>query len=246
VLADPRTASASAGGGRIALTVGDVPVGARIVGALDRFPTAAGNGAGFIVADEATLASALDAEAPGLGRANELWLAPTRTGRLRAALRRGAFAQLSAVFRADIERQLRTDPIARGVLGTLIAATLLSGALAVVGLLVALIGAGRDERVERDLIGQGAGPRGLRSELRVRLLLASLLGTCIGVGVGALLTRLAVATVRAAGAVPAPQPSLVTAAPWLELALWALTVVIALAAVSWLATRAVVARRTAA
>ena len=128
-------------------------------------------------------------------------------------------------------------PIARGVLGTLLAAAAVAIALAVLGLLVTLLGAAREQRVQRDLVVQGVGPRGLRRELRLRLLLAGVLGTVVGLGVAVLLTRLAVASVRAAGTVAFPRPGLVTVAPWGELAIWGLVAIAALAVTSWVASR---------
>ena len=127
---------------------------------------------------------------------------------------------MTPTFRVDIEHQLRDAPVARGVLGTLIAATVLSVLLAVVGLLAALLGGVRDARVDSDLAGQGVGPRGLRAELRLRLALASLLGVVVGAGIAVLLTRLAVASVRAAGTVADPRPPVVTVVPWAALAAW--------------------------
>jgi hypothetical protein len=53
------------------------------------------------------------------------------------------------------------------------------------------------------------------------------------------LTRLAVAAVRASGGVAFPDPPLVTVAPWGALAAWMLVAICALAGASWLATRAV-------
>jgi hypothetical protein len=245
VLADAGTASAAGRGGRIALTVDGQPLTAHVIGVLARIPTVPAASAGFVVADEATLAGALDAQSPGQGAADELWLATRHTARLRAALRAAPFSQLTAAFRADVQRQLRSAPIARGVLGTLVAAALLSACLAILGLLVALLGAGRDERVERDLIAQGAGPRELRRELLLRLVLAAALGVAVGIALAALLTRLAVASVRAAGAVAAPQPPLLTVAPWGQLVLWAAVALAALAGASLMATRAAISREPA-
>jgi hypothetical protein len=238
VLVDPRTNAAAARDGRIALTVDQRPVLARVVGVLTRFPTIAADAGGFVVADTGTLAAALDAQLPGQGRADELWISSGHPGRLRAALTSGPLSQLSSVFRLDVERQLGSAPIARAVLGTLIAAAALSGALAVVGLLVALLGATRDRRLESDLVAQGVGPRRVRAELRLRLVLAGTIGVGAGVIIGLLLTRLAVADVRAAGAVAAPRPALVTVAPAGALALWALAAVAALAVIGWAATLA--------
>ena len=237
VLADPQTAASAGPGGRIALTVDGLPVTARVVGVLSRFPTLPAGSAGFVIADEPTLAAALDAQLPGQGRPDELWIATAHPAGLRAALGRGTLAQLDSSFRADIDHQLRNAPVARGVLGTLIAATALSAALAVVGLLAALLGGARDERVESDLTEQGVGPRGLRAELRVRLALASLLGVVTGVGIAVLLTRLAVASVRAAGAVADPSPPVVTVVPWAALAAWSAGTFAVLALAGWLAPR---------
>jgi hypothetical protein len=237
VLVDPQTASAAGPGGRLGLTVDEQSVRARVVGVLRRFPTLPPGAGGFVVADEATLAAALDAQLPGQGQADELWISAPRLGRLRAILSSGAFTQLGALFRRDIQAQLRGAPVARAVLGTLAAATGLSGLLAVLGLLVCMGGPAREDGVERDLEAQGIGPAGLRRELRLRLLVASGLGVAVGLGVAIGLTRLAVASVRAAGTVASPQPPLVTVEPWGALVLWGLVALGALALASWTASR---------
>jgi len=124
------------------------------------------------------------------------------------------------------------------VLGTLIAATVLSVVLAVLGLLTALLGGARDARAESDLWEQGVGPRGLRAELRVRFALASVLGVIVGLGIAVLLTRLAVASVRAAGTVADPSPPVVTVVPWVALAAGGAGTLAVLALAGALATRA--------
>ena len=58
---------------------------------------------------------------------------------------------MRASFRADVEHSLRAEPIAVGTLGTLAAGAGLAAALAILGLLVALVGTLREPRVERDL-----------------------------------------------------------------------------------------------
>ncbi len=237
VLTDPQTAAAAGPDGRIALTVDGLPVVARVVGVLSRFPTLAGQ-AGFVVADEATLAAALDAQLPGQARPDELWISTAHPAQLRAALGSGALAQLDSSFRGDIDHQLRDAPVARGVLGTLVAATALSALLAVLGLLTALLGGAADARASVDLSEQGVGPQGLRAELRVRFALASVLGVIAGLGLAVLLTRLAVASVRAAGTVADPSPPVVTVVPWAELAAWGAGTLAVLALAGALATRA--------
>jgi hypothetical protein len=240
VLADPQTAASAGPDGRIALTVDGLPVIARVVGVLSRFPTLADDSAGLVVADEATLSAALDAQLPGQGRPDELWISTGHLPRLRAALDSGPLAQLDSSFRVDLDHQLRDAPVARGVLGTLIAAAALSVVLAVVGLLTALLGGARDERASADLSEQGVGPHGLRAELRVRLALASVLGVIVGLGIAVLLTRLAVASVRAAGTVADPSPPVLTVVPWAELAAWGAGTLAVLALAGALATRALI------
>lgn len=81
VLADRATALAAGRGGVLALTVDGLPVRARVVAELPRFPTVAATSAGFVVADEARLAGALEAGLPGQGRPDELWIdTPIRGG----------------------------------------------------------------------------------------------------------------------------------------------------------------------
>jgi hypothetical protein len=75
------------------------------------------------------------------------------------------------------------------------------------------------------------------------MLLAAGLGVAVGTILAAVLTRLAVATVRAAGIVADPRPPLVTVAPWLQLGVWALVALGALSLASVVATRAVLRGR---
>ena len=196
------------------------------------------------MADEATLAAALDASLPGQGRPDELWIDTSRPGALRAALNRPPLRMLDATFRADVERGLRSDPIARGVLGTLLAAAVIAIALALIGLLVALLGAMRDPDAERELRIQGLGPRALARELRMRIVVAAALGLVAGFALAAVLTRLAVAAVSSAATLAPPRPPLVTVAPWGSLVLLALAALVAFWAASRIVTSSsVVGRR---
>ncbi len=238
VLVDPQTAAAAGAGGRLALTIDALPVPAHVVGIVRRVPTLPTGSAGVVVADEAILAGALDAQLPGQGRPDEVWL--TRAGsRLRAALREAPLSQLTASFRADLERSLRTAPLARGVLGVLLAAAALCAVLAVLGLLLALLAGFRDRAAERDLESQGVGPHDLRLELRLRLAIAAVAGVLLGVVLALVLTRFAVVAVRAAATVAAPQPPLVTVIPLAAVAGWSLAVLAVLLAAAWVATRRV-------
>jgi hypothetical protein len=235
VLADPATAAGASSSGRIELNVDGLPVTAAIVGVLRRFPTLAADAPGFVVADEATLASALDASLPGQGRPDELWLDAPHPQALRAALGRPPLVALGAAFRARVQQALRHEPIAVGTLGTLAVAAGLAAVLALVGLLVALVGALREPRVQRDLVVQGLGPAALRAELRWRFLLAGGLGVVAGFALAVVLARLAIAAVRAGATLQAPRPPLVSVAPWAQLAVGGLALLAAFAVTGWLA-----------
>jgi hypothetical protein len=235
VLADPGTAAAAGSGGRIGLTVDNLPVEARIVGVIKRFPTVAPGAEGIIVADQSALSDALDAQLPGQGHPDELWIATSRSQPLHAALGQGALAQLSSSFRAQVQSGLRHQPLASGVIGTLLIAGALGGALAVLGLLVVVGGPLRDRSIERDLEAQGVGPRGLRRELRLRLALASGLGVWPGLLIAVLIDRLAVATVGATEG-GTPQPPLVTVVPWVELVGLGAAITVLCLLLGWLTT----------
>ncbi len=233
VLADPASAAQAGRDGRLALTVDGVSILARVVGRPRRFPTV--RAGGFLVADEAALAARLDADAPGQGRADELWLQTSNLARTRAALAVPAFASLTFAYRADIEGALRTDPVFRGVAGTLAAAATAAVALAALGLLVA--GSARDRRLEEDLAGQGLGPRALRRDARARLAATAALGLGGGLAVGLALGRLAGAAVRGAPVVASPTVAPVAVVPWAGIGLLAAGTAAALAAAAWAATR---------
>ncbi|HEY6523097.1 MAG TPA: hypothetical protein VIY10_04960 [Solirubrobacteraceae bacterium] len=236
VLVDPATAAAAGEGQTLALTVDGEPVHARVAGVLRRFPTVPAGSAGFVVADEQTLAGALDAQLPGQGRADELWISSRNLAPLRAALGTPPLASLQAQYRQTIERRLREAPVAHAVLGTLIAAAALSGALAVLGLLAALLGPGRDRRLESDLVDQGASPRAVRAQLRLEAVIASTLGVAAGAIIAVVLARLAVSTIRAGAAGAGGAPPLVTVDPAAQLIVWSASGLVALALAIWLGT----------
>jgi hypothetical protein len=231
VLADPGTAGAAAGE-RLSLTIDGLPVTARVVGTVRRFPTLAPGAAGVLVADEATLAGALDASLPGAGRADELWLAAPRLGALQAALRRPPLNVLSASFRVRVKSALKGAAVALAVMGTLLAAAAVGVLLALLALLVALLGPMRDADAERELAVAGLGPRALRAELRMRLLTTGAAGLLAGAGLALLLTRLTLAAVHATGTLSPGAPPLVSVVPWSALAAGALLTFAGLAVVA--------------
>jgi hypothetical protein len=239
VLVDRQTAAAAGAGGRLQMTVDGQPLLARVVGVLARFPTVSGSGS-FVVADQSTLAAALDAALPGQGRPDELWIASRRPAALRAALARGPLTLLDATFRVDVRAALSAAPIARALAGTLLAAAGVAGALALIGLLLVIQGPFRDRGVEEDLAAQGLGPLGLRAELRARLALAGAAGIVPGVGMALLLDRLAAPLLDSTGTGRPAVPPLVTVVPGPALAAWVAGAVVLVLAIAHLAPRRLV------
>lgn len=236
VLTDRQTAAAAGPDGRLSLDVDGQPVQARVVGVLARFPTLSG-ASGFVVADEPVLASALEAQLPGQGRPDELWVSGQHLGALPRALRAGPLDQLQTAFRSDIESALRRAPIARALAGTQLAAAALSAVLAVLGLLLVLHGPFRDRRFEEDLEAQGLRPAGLRAELRTRLAVAAALGIPPGVALALLLDKLAVAAVGSSLTGQPPEPPVVAVVPAGQLFAWAAGLAVLLLGAGWAATR---------
>ena len=95
--------------------------------------------------------------------------------------------------RAELERSLRDDPLARGTLLTLLAAALVALGLALVGVLLGVVSDVRDERGELDdLEAQGARPAVLRRVVRLRSLVVVSVGVLGGLATAALLGLLVV------------------------------------------------------
>ena len=242
ILVDPATAAAAGPGGRLGLTVDGLPVRARVVGVLRRFPTIGQGAGGFVVADQALLSGALDSQLPGQGRPDELWISSSRTPALRRAVRSGPLAQLRTAYRTDVEQSLRTDPVGSGVTRTLLASGVVATLLALLGMLLVLVGPLRASGIEADLEEQGVGPRGLRNELRARFGAAGILGIWPGLLIALLLDRL---TVAAVGAYEngTSQPALITVVPWLQLVALGAGLTVLCAAGGWAVGEGLLPRR---
>ncbi len=245
MLVDRGTAAAAGPRGRIGLTVDGLPVQTHVVGVLRRFPTVDPGAGGFVVADQQLLSGELDAQLPGQGRPDELWISAQTTQPLHAALRRGSLSQLSATYRAAVEQSLRSDPVASGVTRTLLASGVAAMLLALLGMLLVLVGPLRAPRIQADLETQGLGPRGLRRELRLRFAAACVLGIWPGLVIALLLDRL---TVSAVGAYEsgAAEPPLIAVLPWLELLALGAALTIMCATVGWAVSELLLPRRRSA
>jgi hypothetical protein len=219
VAASAGVAAAAGPGGVVALDLGSGRIVARIVSTLRRLPTVDGEA---VLADQSTVATALNADAPGSGATTEVWVeAPSGDERrLEAALGRPPFDALSVTFHRGVLEDLRSDPLARGTLITLAGGAVAALVLALAGILLGLVSDLRDERGELfDLEAQGAEPATLRRHLRLRAGLVAAFGLVGGVALGAVLVALVVSLVTlTAGGMGAELPLLLDA-DWAVLAL---------------------------
>ena len=240
VITDPATARDAGPDGRLALSVDDIAVPARVVGTARRFPTIGRASAGFVVAGEPALGAALDTAQPGSGEADELWLQvpAAHEAALRAALRQGPLGTLTVRSRRALQATLSGDPLARELIRILGLAGLVALALSAVGLVLAAAIQIRDESAELlDLEAQGAEPRTLRGTLRSRSALVAALGLVAGVALGAMLGRLVAATVSSTASSTTPDLPLVAVFPWGRVGLWLIAFALVSAVAILLVTR---------
>ncbi len=211
----PDIAQAAGGvGEETVLDFEDTTVHARIVGVAARMPTVPSGP--FVLADAGWLSTAIDANAPGEGTPDEVWLSAPHGRATATALGREPFASLDVASRAEIERRLAGDPLAHATALALAAAGIVALALAVLGFWVGILGELRDERSDFfDLEAQGVPPESLRRQLRARGAVLVGLGLAGGAGLGALLSRLVVSLVRVSAANTVPDPPLRFDPAWL-------------------------------
>jgi hypothetical protein len=207
VLVTRRLAELAGGvGGQLPLQIGGASVPVQVAGIVDRFPGATGEA---VVGDRVELRTAIDTEAPGAGRENEVWLRvpPDRVGAVSQALERPPFRALATTVRARVEAEARRDPLAHGTLLALVATAVVALVLASLGLALAVRADLRDDRGEHyDLEAQGASPSFLRRVVRVRAATLSAVGLVAGLATGAallaLVTRVVSVTARGGTAEP--------------------------------------------
>jgi hypothetical protein len=217
-IVSPRLAGAAGRDGRVPLQIADQQLVVLVVGTAARFPGVTGD---FAVTDAGLLESALNSTLPGSGTVNELWLdGAEEAPALEAAHRNGPFDALDLQSQAVREQGLRTDPLARGTLLTLVAAALVALALAIVGLLLGVVSDLRDERGELfDLEAQGAAPALLRRQARLRAAVVAGVGIAGGIVTAAVLSRIVVGLVQLTANATQPEPPLRLAVDWLLVAL---------------------------
>jgi hypothetical protein len=210
-IASPALARTVGTGGLLPIRFADQTLVVRVAAVARRFPSLYG---AFVVADQAALATALNADDPGSAVTNEAWLRSAPAG-LAHAVGRPPLDGLRATFRSDVEARLRADPLARAVLWTLAGLALVGFGLALAGLAVAVTADLRDERGELfDLEAQGARPSALRRHVRLRSGGVLALGVLGGVALAAVLSVLVVDVVLVTANGRLPEPPLILDVDW--------------------------------
>ena len=238
VLATPRLAELAGGvGGTLPLRIGGASVPVRVAGVVERFPGTTGDA---VVGDIDALEVAVNAEAPGAARTNEIWLdvPPGRDDAVDAALSRPPFRALETVTRRQLEADARDDPLGHGTLYALAAAALVALLLAAVGLALTVRSDLRDDRGELyELEAEGARPSLLRRVVRARALVVALAGLVAGALAGALLALLVTRVVSVTARATAPDPPLATTFDLRVVAVGAIAYLVLAALLVGLATR---------
>lgn len=217
VVASPDVAAAAGPGGSLALNFGDQVVQARLVAVARRFPTTQDNGESFVVADEASLATALGANDLPTAIPGELWLStpPGTAPRVASSLRSAPFSSLAVASREAIAAGVRGAPLAHGITVSLLAAAAVALALALVGLALATAGFVHDEADTLfDLESQGVGPRELRASLRWRALGLAVVGLPAGIALGYAMVALVGRLLALDATLTLPDPPLRRVMPW--------------------------------
>lgn len=218
VVVSPAIANAAGGvGGTTVLDFQDTHIDARIVDVATRMPSVPSESGDFVLADGAWLTSAINANAPGEGSANEIWIsAPSDRGGAGAALTRPPFSSLVVSSRIAEERKLAGDPLAHATAVALGAAGLVALVLAVLGFWVGVVSELHDEKSDFfDLEAQGLAPAAMRRQLRTRGVILLTLGLAGGLALAALLSRLVVSLIRVSATTGVPEPPLRLDPDWL-------------------------------
>jgi hypothetical protein len=230
----PRLAGIAGKDGILALDVADHTVPMRIVGLARRFPGATTTlSDDFAVVDRDALVTALNAEEPGAGFVNEVWVdAPAaHVEAVGERLRRPPFDVLELESQRHLRATLQDEPIARASLLVLEVAAAVALVLALVGLVLGIVSELRDERGELfDLETQGVGPRGLRRQVGLRALIVVGFGLSGAAGLAFALSFLVVRFVALTAGATLPEPPLRLALSWTVVSV-SLAAVLCLAAI---------------
>jgi hypothetical protein len=238
VLVTPRLGILGGGeGGTLALSIQGRRVPLRIAAVVDHFPGTSGDA---VIGDIGALQTAVNTQAPGVGRTNEIWLDGPAGGvaAAEAELSRPPFRGVEAVSRAALLDDARDDPLGHGTLLALDSAAIVALLLAALGLALTVLSDLRDDRGDLyDLEAQGAEPSLLRRIVRVRALVVGLAGVLAGAVAGAVLALLVTRVVSVTARAQTPDVPLQTAFDFRVIAVAAIVYLLVATVLVVLATR---------
>jgi len=219
VVVSPAIARAAGPSGIVALHAENNVIAGKIVATTRYFPSVDGD---VVVADLATWLAAANTLEPGVATPSELWLRSPPPPNL----------PLQVLSQHARERELTSDPLARGAISLLLVTAVVGLLLAAVGLLLTVVGDLRDERGTLfDLEAQGSTPAELHRHVLLRAAVVGGLGIAAGVGAGAVVGALVVAVVTVTAAAENALPPLALTFDWpLALAAIGMLVVVSAAA----------------
>jgi hypothetical protein len=228
VVVSPELDRAAGARGVLPLDVLGTRVLTRVVGVVRHFPTVDGN---VLLADQETIATALDASEPGPPFYNEVWVNDPDQARLQRALETPLLESMAVVRRSSLADSARLSPVVRGARDLLAVAVAVAVSLGLLGVALAVSSDVRSRRWEiLDLSAQGLDRRALIRFARVRLLCSCAFAGLLAAGLGLGLAFVAVRLIRIAADVETVNPPLRTTVQWLALGGGAIAVVVAVVA----------------
>jgi putative ABC transport system permease protein len=206
IVATPAIARAAGPSGIVPLHAENHVIDAKIVATTRYFPSVEGDA---VVADLATWLAAANTLEPGVAAPSELW----------TSVRPPAGTPLAVTSQRARERELESDPLARGAISLLVVTALVGLVLAAVGLILTVVGdVGDDSRALYDLSAQGATPAQLRRHVLLRAGVVGTLGLLGGLAAGAIVSALVVAVVTVTASAENALPPLTIVVDWALLA----------------------------
>jgi hypothetical protein len=212
---------------------------ARIVGAIDEFPTVEPGTASSVITDLATTQMLNYRPGRPIDQPGQYWLdvEDQAASTVAAQLMEGPYHSLRVVTRAETVAALQTDPIALGAIGSLSLGFVAAAVIAAVGFAVSAVAAARERVAEFTLLrALGLSRRQLGSWLVAEQALLAVLGIGFGTIVGLVLVSLLLPLITVTQEGAAVVPSLVLVYPLRTILLIDLVVVAALLGVITLLT----------
>ena len=191
--------------------VGNVTLKVRIVAVVSQFPTVTDAEGGLIVDRSTALSSpAVGSAGASTFAANEVWLRDTSS-----AAPRGLPTGSTVTYRAQLQNQLRSTPLAEEPMQALLAVAAATVLLALCGMVVGVVSASGERAGEFALLDAlGISRRGRIGLLCTEQLLLAVPGALAGIALGLLLGRIVVPVATLTADAAKPQPPVAVLTPW--------------------------------